>query len=121
MPKTAVYSFFSRSSSSASNSSSSSRWLMALSLASPAGSSRGLFRARPGPERALDREEPVEELPRLEVGLELDCAVQEPRLVLDADGPRVPEGGDAPDLRARQAPQRLDGPGEIALAITEVR
>ena len=71
--------------------------------------------ARPS-QLALDREQPVEELPRRQRGLERDGGVQEARLVLEPDGVGLAEGRDGHDL----VPQEIDRTAHVRLAVAEV-
>ena len=66
---------------------------------------------------ALDREEDVEQLPRRELGLERGDAVQEPRLVGDADRIRLAQGRDA---RRRPGSSAIAA-RIVAFAVAEVR
>jgi hypothetical protein len=60
-------------------------------------------------EATLDLEKAAEELARSERGLERDDAVEEERLLADADGLRVAQGRDGDDLDAVLGRQRVDG------------
>src|SRR5689334_6178442 len=76
--------------------------------------------ARPAPwnaaaitsEAVLDRQQRLEELPRSEAGLDLDRAVQEPRLIGHPHGLGLTEPGDAADFRSGKRAERGDRPSK---------
>ena len=72
-------------------------------------------------ERLLDREEDIEQRPRLEAGLELDDAVQVPRLLDRPPRVRLAEPRDRRDLDARIGPEQVDRPTDRRLPVAEVR
>src|SRR5207253_6984134 len=69
----------------------------------------------------LDRQEPVEQLPRRELGLDRDGPVEEARLVPVADRLGLPQRRDREHLDPVLAGQQLEGLGDLALSIAEVR
>ena len=77
---------------------------------------------RPGalaPERALDREQPFEELPGREIRLDEAGGVQKPRLVDVPDRIGLPEPGDRDDADVG-AVEQLERAPEAALTVAEV-
>jgi Subtilase family len=75
----------------------------------------------PTPEAKLDGEQPVEQLPRRQLGLERGGAVEEPRLVDVADRLRVVEVGDGDAVDSRLGGKCNDGRTQRLLAVAEVR
>jgi subtilase family protein len=71
-------------------------------------------------EASLDREEQVEELPRRASGLEGRDPVQERRLIDDADGLRIDQGGNAEDLDPLGGRKLRNRGTDRPLAVAEV-
>ena len=76
-------------------------------------------RTRPS-ERSISSKQ-VEERPRRQRRLDRDGAVQERRLIDDADRVRLAELGDGDHLDAVGAPEQLDRPAQRLLPRSEVR
>src|SRR4029077_16729219 len=71
-------------------------------------------------EALLDGEQPVEELARAERGLERGHAVEEARLLADADPACLAQPGGGPALESFLGAERVAGCAECSLAVTDV-
>jgi len=72
-------------------------------------------------ERALDPEQQLEKSLRRETRVDRDGAVQERRLIDDADRVRLAELGDADHVDAVRTPEELDGAAEGLFPWSKVR